>query len=341
MIRFVTCCLALLSLIVPVNSNADSIALKLSSFTSDQSLAYIAAIKPFVDAVNDHGGNRLHIDVYLSGTLGRVQSELPQNVLDGKADIAFIIPGQNPERFGNTAVIGMPGLFRDAREASLVYTRLVAAQALQGYGDFYVIGAYATAPETIHSRSRLMSLADLKDKKIRVNSPIQAEGLAKLGALATVLAFNETTPALSRGSIDGATVPAAQLFDVGIGRLTVSHYLLQTSSAALALLMNRQVFDDLPADLQDLIRTYSGEWVAERWAAVYDDSNRREIEKLTADPRRVVVTPSAMDMNFAGEAFESVRENWVDQHPHDAGLMARAQHEVLALRHAKQTMGLK
>ena len=93
---------------------ADPITLKLSFFTSDQSVAYQAAVKPFVDAINHDGNSLLHIDVYLSGALGKMQNELPQLVLEGKADIAFIVPGQNPERFRDTAAIEMPGLFRDA-----------------------------------------------------------------------------------------------------------------------------------------------------------------------------------------------------------------------------------
>jgi TRAP-type C4-dicarboxylate transport system substrate-binding protein len=311
---------------------ADPITLKLSFFTSDQSVAYQAAVKPFVDAINNDGNGLLHIDVYLSGSLGKVQNELPQLVLDGKTDIAFIVPGQNPERFRDTAAIEMSGLFRDAREASLVYTRLIGGHALPGYDVFYVIGAYGTAPEIINSRRTLTALADLKGQKIRVNNLMEAAGLAKLGALPVVLAFNATSAAISGGQIDGATAPPAQLFDVGIGRLTTFHYLLPTSTAPLALVMNRKVFDGLPASAKALIRKYSGEWAANQFSKVYEKFNEQGLEQLKTDSRRIVVVPSTVDLKTANDVFKSVIEDWTAEGQQNRVLASLVQAELGILR---------
>src|SRR3569623_659064 len=225
---------------------AEPVTLKLSFFTSDRTVAYAAAIKPFVEAVNTTGAGIVRIEVYASGTLGKVQRELPDLVVNGTADIAFVIPGQNPERFVDTGVIELPGLFKSVREATLTYTRLAAANALSGYDEFFIIGAFATSPETIHSRKPVRTLADLAGQKIRANNATEAGALAKLGAKASVVAFDETAPAIMSGALDGATTTPAQLFDIGIGRLTSRHYLLSTRAAPLALRMNRKTMDALP-----------------------------------------------------------------------------------------------
>jgi TRAP-type C4-dicarboxylate transport system substrate-binding protein len=332
MLRPAVGCMFAVALLLPTAAIADPIALKLSFFTSDQSVAYQAAVKPFVDAINHDGDGLLHIDVYLSGSLGKVQNELPQLVLDGKADIAFIVPGQNPERFRDTAAIEMPGLFRDAREASLVYTRLIAGHALPGYDDFFVIGAYGTAPEIINSRKNLTALADLKGQKIRVNNLMEAAGLAKLGALPVVLAFNGTSSAISGGLIDGATAPPAQLFDVGIGRLTTFHYLLPTSTAPLALVMNRKVFDGLPENGKALIRKYSGEWAANHFSEVYAKFNEQGLEQLKTDSRRSVVVPSAVDLKTANDDFKSVNDGWAAEDQQNLVLASLVQAELGRLR---------
>jgi TRAP-type C4-dicarboxylate transport system substrate-binding protein len=330
--RFAMRCISAAALLLPTAAVADPITLKLSFFTSDQSVAYQAAVKPFVDAINHDGKSLLHIDVYLSGALGKMQNELPQLVLDGKADIAFIVPGQNPERFRDTAAIEMPGLFSDAYEASLVYTRLIARHALPGYDDFFVVGAYGTAPEIINSRKTLTTLADLKGQKIRVNNLPEAAGLAKLGALPVVLAFNATSPAISGGLIDGATAPPAQLFDVGIGRLTTFHYLLPTSTAPLALVMNRKVFDGLPENAKALIRKYSGEWAADQFSKVYKKLNQRGVDQLEADSRRSVVVPSAADLKTANDDFKSVLDSWTAEGQQNRILAALVQAELHSLR---------
>lgn len=320
---------------LPAMAAAEPISLKLSFFTSDRSVAYVTAIKPFVDAINNDSRRLLKIEVYASGTLGKVQRELPQQVLDGTADIAFIIPGQNPERFTDNAVVELPGLFRNMREATLTYTALVAANALAGYQDFFVIGAYATQPETIHSRKPIRSLADLKGQKIRVNNTTQAAALAKLGALPVVLAFNETTPALSSGALDGATVPAAQLFDVGIGRLAGNHYLLGTSAAPLTLMMSRKVFDRLPADAQELIRQHSGGWTAERFIMAYEAADKRALEDIKTDPRRSIVVPSSADQLAAQEAFKAVIQDWATASAHNQALFDLTQGTLAKLRSPK------
>jgi TRAP-type transport system periplasmic protein len=89
---------AALCVLLPFAASAEPITLKLSFFTSDRSVAYQAAVKPFVGAINTEGESLLKIEVYLSGALGKVQNELPKQVLDGTVDIAFVVPGQNPER---------------------------------------------------------------------------------------------------------------------------------------------------------------------------------------------------------------------------------------------------
>ena len=318
--------------LVPTVAYAEPVKLKLSFFTSDRSVAYQAAIKPFVDAVNAEGKDVVQIEVFLSGTLGRIQRELPQLVLDGGADIAFIVPGQNPERFRDNGLVELPGLFADVRQATFTYTRMIAANALAGYKDFFVIGAFATEPESIHTRKTLATLADLKGQKIRTNNLTEAAGLAKLGALPMVLAFNETTPAISSGMIDGATVPAAQLFDVGIGRLVSNHYLLPTSVAPLALMMNRRVFDALPDQAKQIIRKYSGEWAAARFVEAYAQVNREALTQLKSDARRRVVAPLRADTETARHVFKSIADEWVDGDAHRGELLQRVEKELAALR---------
>ena len=167
----------------PYVAVAEPIELKLAFFSSDQSMTYLGAIKPFVDAVNLEGHDQVKIVLYSGGVLGREISQQPDVVLDGKADIAFVVPGYTPARFPDNTVVELPGLFNDTREATLVYTRLIALNALKGYEDFVVLGAFEPEPETIHSRLPIASIADLKGQRIRVNNASEATALERLGAI--------------------------------------------------------------------------------------------------------------------------------------------------------------
>jgi TRAP-type C4-dicarboxylate transport system substrate-binding protein len=252
--------------------------------------------------------------------------------MSGTADIAYVVPGMTRERFPDNAIAEMPGLYRDMREATLVFTRLIAANALRGFEDFFVIGAFVTEPETIHARASITSLQDLKEKKIRVNNASEAAALDKLGVVPVLMAVNKISEALSRGQLDGALVPPSPLTDYGIKRVATYHYMLGTSGAPLLLLMNRCRFESLPAGAQELIRRYSGEWSAEQFIETYDVVEREIMQQLKSDPDRRVTTPSQREVDVARAVFSSVRQEWVSISDHNRLLMRAAEMEITKLR---------
>lgn len=323
---------AVVFLLLPVAAAAEPVTLKLSFFSSDRHATYLSAVKPFVDAINDDSGGLLKIEVYFSGKLGADLAQQAQLVRRGDADIAFIVPGYSPQLFPDSAVLELPGLFRDAREASLVYTRLIARRALAGYDDFFVIGSFGTQPETIHSRKHLGSIADLAGQKVRVNNETSAAALTQFAALPTLLPLNETANAISAGIVDGAVVQSAQLFDSGIARLTTNHYLLGIGAAPLALVMSRAVFDRLPERAKVLVQSRSGEWAALRYIEISDAQNDKVVEQLRADPRRSVTVPTPADLAVARRTFNAAVDKWAAAGPRNRALLDMVDTELARLR---------
>jgi TRAP-type C4-dicarboxylate transport system substrate-binding protein len=225
---------------------AEPIKLRLSLAVSDRSQIYLGAVKPFVDAVNAEAKGSLEIEIYFSGALEKQLALQPRLVADGGADLAFIIPGYSPDRFYDDTVIELPGLFQDAREASLVYTRLIASGAIRGYDEYFVIAALCSPAESIHARQPIESIADLDGMAVRINNPTEAAAVSKLGMRPLPMAVNLAAGALADGKIDSTMAPLAMLFDFGIGRVATYHYMLEISGAPLALVMNRKTFDALP-----------------------------------------------------------------------------------------------
>ena len=314
----------------PTAAIAEPIKLKLAFFTSDRISLYTDMIKPFVDAVNKEAPDELQIQVYSGGALGKSPAQQAQLVLDGVADIAFVIPGAT-DRFPDNAVVELPGLFQGLREATLVFTALVAAHALRGYEDFTVIGAFATEPESIHARTAIASLDDLLAMKIRISSASESSALQLLGMQPVLMPVTAVAAAISDGSIDGTTIAPALLQEFGIGRVATYHYLLRTSAGSLSLLMNRKKFESLPASLQSIIRKYSGVWAATHFADGYERLNAQAIEQLRTDVRRKVIMPSQPELDRAQEAFKSVTEEWASRSPHNRDLLDLATAEIIKL----------
>ncbi len=322
------------ALLLPTLAAADPIALKLSFFTSDRSNIYQFSVKPFVDAVNAEGKGLIEIKVYFSGTLGTSKDLQGSLVKDGTVDMALIVPGYAPNDFPDSGVIELPGLYDNAREASHVFTQLTGRGALRGYEEFFVVGAFISQGESIHSRKPLNSLAQLADQTIRTNNRIETKTLHKLGAIPAVIPINQVTNAISEGRIDGATVPPAMLFEFGIGRVTSHHYMIHLGGAPTALVMNRKKFESLPPKAQAIIRKYSGEWLSQRSADAFAVKNRQVLKQLEADPRRTVVFPSKADRAVSQRLFEEVIENWASSDPRHRALLSMARQEIAKYRSA-------
>lgn len=322
-------------LLLPTVALAEPIKLKLAFFSSDRTSTYRFGVKPFVDAVNAEGKGHLEIEVYFSGALGREQDKQPQLLLDGVADLAFVIPGISHSRFRDNAVIELPGLYRDLREATLVYTRLTAAKALEGYDEFVVIGAYGSELESLHTRPSAKTLDDFRGMTIRVNNPTLGLALGKLGIKPKVLQIQDIASAISAGKLDGAAIPLALLVEYGIGRVATHHYFLPTSSAPLSLLMSRKRFDSLPPRAQNIIRKFSGDWAAERFIEGRSRLENHMMEQVKSDSRRHFIIPSPADMKRARAVYKTITDEVIAQSPHNRELLARVRAELAKLRTAE------
>lgn len=201
-------------------AGAEPVRLKLAMFANDTEMTWVTVIKPWAEQVNAAGKGVVQIDLYPNGALGRSLPEQPQMLLNGVADIAFVIPGITPGRFPDNEVMDLPGQFDTMGEATETYTTLIASGRLTGFRNYVVLGAMATGPFEIDSRPPVTDLKSLAGKKIRVTNPSQGETLKQLGAVPVLLPVEQIAEAVGRGTIDGATEFPGPLLDFGVDRVT-------------------------------------------------------------------------------------------------------------------------
>jgi len=332
MLRFIVNCIFAAVLALPTVATAEPIKLKLAFFTSDRTHLYRAAVKQFIDAVNADGKGKVEIEVHLSGSLGQYPTPQSQLLRDGTADIAYIVQPYERTEFPDSAVVELPGLYKDGRECTLVFSHLVAAGLMRGFNKYFVIGAFASEPESIHLRPPVASLADLKSKRIRANNDTEIAILKKFGAIPAFVPINETALAISSGKIDGATVPPVPMIEFGIGRVAPHHYMLGTSCVPLSLLMTKKRLNNLPDDVQAIIRKYSGTWLLENYNRINETSTALIMTQLESDSRRTVVYPSKADFKTADVVFKSIVDSYSAANAHNAALVNTARAVVAKIR---------
>jgi TRAP-type C4-dicarboxylate transport system substrate-binding protein len=203
---------------------------------------------------------------------------------------------------------------------------------LRGYENFYVIGAYTTGPNYIHSRRPIQSLDALKGQKIRTNNQVEASVLEGMGATPTVLPVSRIADTIAKGAIDGASLAPAALVDYHIAPMTPHHYLLRSGVNPLLLLMNRKTFEGLPEAAQALIRKHSAGRAATVWIESYGRNEQRIFESIKSDARQQVVEPTAQDTQAANRIFEVIVATWASENSRNADLLKELREEVARLR---------
>ena len=298
------------------------------------STTFTAGLRPFAEAVMRDAPGAVEIALHPDGARGGLITTQLQLVESGGADAAFVIPGFTPERFPDNFVFGIPGLFRDIAEATLVFSRVVAAGLLRGYAGFHVIGAFCTEPFTLHARRKLTCLADLQGMKLRAANAADEIMLKQLGADARIVPGDAIVAALESGTIDGTTLHIGPLYDLGVDRVTSFDYLLRLGCAPLAILMSRRSLERLPAAAQDAIRRHSGEAYAESYARRVAAHHESLLAKLRADPRRTRTEPSVEEAAAAQAAFQPVIDAWLARDARNPRILAAVKEEVAKHRAA-------
>ena len=317
------------------DAQAQTQKFKFAVFTPDKEQTFISTMKPFSEAVGKESGGTCEIELYPNGALGRSPVQQAQMVLDGVADIAWIIASYTPGRFQENEVLELPGLFRDLTEGTQVFTRLVTSGQLKGYDDFFPIGLFATAPYSLHARFPINSVADLKGKKIRTAGAIEGAAIRALGAVPIGMPVTEIAEAVGRGTIDGTSSHPSPLFDFGIDRVTNHHYFTRLGIVPLAILMNRKKFDAAPKQCQDAIRKYSGAWTATRFIEGIGTYNDSLVKKLQADSKRKVVFPSQAEIDAMSKTMKPVVDEWLAKSPRNQELYKLVEAELVKVRAGK------
>ena len=178
--------------------------IKVATFVPEKSVGVSKVIKPWLEAVQAEAGDKVTMQPYWGGTLGKdafKQFELARN---GVADVTWVLPGYTAGQFPQMSLFELPFLFRSATEASVVGWNLYEQGLLSGLEDVHLVGFFTSEPSNVFMKDPIGSLDDLKGKKIRSAGPIQAKWLEIMGAAPQTIDSPEMNESLNRGTIDGS-----------------------------------------------------------------------------------------------------------------------------------------
>jgi len=243
-------------------AQAQEVTLSLHQFLPAQANVPKLILDVWADNVEAASDGRIKIDRYPSMQLGGRPPELMDQAIDGVADIVWTVVGYTPGRFPSTEVFEMPFMMTDARAMSSAYWQMFETHMKDTeFKDVHILGTWVHGPGMLHVNKEILSPADMEGMKIRGGSRTINTLLEEMGATPVGMPVPAVSEALSKGVIDGATIPWEVTTALKVPELVGHHTEFEGNALytlTFVLAMNKDRYDGLPADLQQVIDDNSG-----------------------------------------------------------------------------------
>lgn len=241
---------------------AQEVTLRLHHFLPAQANVPRLVLDVWADNVEKESGGRIKVERFAAMALGGKPPELFDQAKDGVADIVWTVVGYTPGRFPQTEVFELPFMVSDARAASSAYWQMFEKHMKDAdFKDVKILGTWVHGPGMFHTSKPVSKPDDLKGMKIRGGSILVNKLLTRVGAEPVGLPVSAVAEALSKGVIDGTTIPWEVTTALKVPELVKNHTEFEGPALynlTFVLAMNKAKYDALPDDLKAVVDKNSG-----------------------------------------------------------------------------------
>lgn len=295
---------------------AQTVTLRLHQFLPPQATIPAKAIVPWAQKVEAESGGRIKIQLFHAMQLGGTPPQLFDQARDGVADITWTVLGYTPNRFNKTEVFELPFMSGSAEASSRAIQEYVEKFAMDEFKDVKLLAAHTHGPGLFHTKQPVTGLESLRGMKIRGGSRIINNMLVKLGATPVGMPVPAVTDALSKGTIDGTTIPWEVTPSLKVTELVKNHTTFAGAEGlytqTFALSMNKAAYDKLPPDLKKVIDNNSGIETAAFFGRAMDDGDKAGRAIAEKAGNNIVALDTAETQRWRRTAG-AVETDWINE----------------------------
>lgn len=292
----------------PPPTPAEPITLTYANFPPGPTFPCVQ-MERWADEVEARTNGKVIVETFPGGTLLGVPAMF-DGVLEGVAHIGSSCPGYEPGRFPLLEVVDLPLGMPNAEVASCVMTGLVKEFQPASVADFKVVTAFTSAPAYVHTIEPVRTLEDLKGMELRATGAA-APILEALGGVAVAMPMTELPEALAKGVVQGYLASREVLMDFKFAETVkyVTDY--STGTVGFLVVMNKDTWNSLPADVQKVIDDLYIEQAA--WTGKYMDEHVQESLKWSQEEHGLqIITLSPEEKARWDAALEPVVDKWLE-----------------------------
>ncbi|RVU38381.1 TRAP transporter substrate-binding protein [Hwanghaeella grinnelliae] len=301
---------AFLTVAGTVGAHAQDVTLRLSHWVPPSIAPASKGIEPWARSVEAASGGSIAVQIFPAQQLGKAPDHYDM-AAKGIVDLAWVNPGYTAGRFPIYALTEVPFMADDSiKGAQAIHEWYMENGAAQEMGDVKVCFIHPHAPGALHSKVDITGPAGIKGKNIRPAHATMARFVSLLGGGPVQVPAPEVREALSKGTAEAVTFPWGAMYDFKLTEEVPVHLDMPFYLSAQVMVMNKASYEGLSAANKAVIDEHcSPEWsgkVSSGW--VEDDLAARE--KLKADAKQRLNTPTAEEVTAWREAAEPLIEEW-------------------------------
>lgn len=238
-------------------------------------------------------------------------------VKDGLVDISFVTASYTPARHVLPLLPELPGSGATAEINSVAYSRIhwKHLHAVGEYKGVKLLGVFTHGPgQMFNTKMVITKVEDLAGLKVRSGGGIAEEMGRALGASVFVKPAPESYELLSSGVADGTFFPTEAIVSFKLGPVVKYATLFPGGfySSAFGFFMNEDKWNRLPKQDQEAIEKLSGEHLARRAGASWDEADRKGLEGLKKSGVKIVNADPAFVAEVRKRSAPIV-DDWIKQ----------------------------
>lgn len=259
----------------------EPIKLRIAHFVPPMHVAHRLLLAPWAERVEKDSGGRIKCELYPSMQLGGKPPQLFDQARTGVADIVWTVPAYTPGRFPLSSVLELPFVVgASARVSAHAMWAFYKQHLRDEYKEVQPLLLHCHAPGLVHmQQAAAQRIEDLKGRKLRLPNKPLGEAFALLGATPIGMPVSEAYEALSRGVVEGISLPWEAMKAFRLNELTKFHTITELYTTVFLVAMNKRRYDALAPDLKAVIDRHSGDaWIDEA-GRLWDEAERPGLQQ--------------------------------------------------------------
>jgi len=266
----------------------------------------------FQKLIEEKSEGRLTIDTKIGWAK---DIEIAEATIDGRVDMGRFYPAWISGTFPVWDFVSIPFTFDNIYkyEKALQDPRLISVLD-KSYGDYGLVHLAEFAGDgtnTLWTNKPIATIEDFKGLKTRAAGLMASDALKRLGAAPVVMPGMEVPEAIRKGTIDAMLTDAVWSFTIGIADVTKYACLWPFAEPfANVIAVNKESWDALPPDLQQILREASSEMI---WSVNNTTVFARGLIKQAAELGGIeIVVPDEAEIAKAKELTKPTHDVWLE-----------------------------